>query len=136
MKKSLLFITAAFIICSWINFPITGELNGTWKPVRQEMAGNPMPESYFEKQELILSDSNYTFSAESIDKGIATYADGKMDIYGKEGVNTGKHFMAIYKLENDMLTICYNLKGDGYPEGFETKDKGLLFLSEYKKASK
>ena len=29
-----------------------------------------------------------------------------MDIYGREGVNAGKHFTAIYKMESDQLTIC------------------------------
>ena len=80
-----------------------------------------------------MSDSTYTFSAESIDKGVVKYRDDKMDIYGKEGVNAGKHFTAIYKYENDQLTICYNLKGDSYPEAFETKSKPLLFLSVFKK---
>lgn len=61
------------------------------------------------------------------------YHSGQMDIYGKEGINAGKHFTAIYKLDNDQLTICYNLAGDSYPTGFETKSKQALFLSEFKK---
>lgn len=56
-----------------------------------------------------------------------------MDIYGKEGVNTGKHFAAIYKLNNEKLTICYNLNGDSYPSDFETKSRPALFLSVFKK---
>jgi hypothetical protein len=59
-----------------------------------------------------------------------------MDIYGKEGVNAGKHFTAIYKIENGQLTICYNLSGDGYPEAFETNTKPTLFLSVFKKEIK
>jgi len=108
-------------------------LDGVWIPVKQEMAGRPMPPAYFEKQKLVLADSTYTLTAESIDKGIATYGNGKMDIYGKEGVNTGKHFTAIYTLENGLLSICYNLKGDTYPETFDTKGKPLFFLSVFKK---
>jgi len=80
-----------------------------------------------------MSDSTYTFIAESIDKGVVTYKDDKMDIYGKEGVNAGKHFAAIYKFENDQLTICYNLSGDSYPETFETKGKPKYFLSVFNK---
>jgi hypothetical protein len=56
-----------------------------------------------------------------------------MDIYGREGVNAGKHFTCIYKYENEELTVCYNLKGDSYPQAFETKDKPLFFLSAFKK---
>lgn len=106
-------------------------LNGTWKPVAQEMGGNVIQASSFEKQRLVLIDSAYTFTAESVDKGALWYKDGKMDIYGKVGVNSGKHFMAIYKFENGKLTICYNLKGDSYPVSFETKGDGLLFMSVF-----
>jgi uncharacterized protein (TIGR03067 family) len=110
-------------------------LNGTWTPVKQEFGGTQLPAIAFVTQKLIISDSTYTFSAESIDKGIVTYNKGNMDIYGKEGVNAGKHFTAIYKSENERLTICYNLSGDVYPEAFETKGKPMYFLSEFKKES-
>ncbi|MBI4548066.1 MAG: hypothetical protein HY707_08805 [Ignavibacteriae bacterium] len=110
-------------------------LNGIWTPVKQEMAGTSLPPTAFENQKLTLLDSTYTYLAESIDKGIVTYSKGKMDIYGKEGVNTGKHFTAIYKFENEQLTICYNLSGDSYPETFKTKGKPSFFLSVFKKES-
>ena len=71
--------------------------------------------------------------AESIDKAVVRYGGDKMDIYGKEGINAGKHFTAIYKYENGELTGCYNLAGKSYPEAFETKSKPLLFLSVFKK---
>ena len=118
----------------------SGVLNGTWIPVKQEMGGKELPAAAFAKQKLIISDSMYTFTAESVDKGVIRYSGDKMDIYGKEGVNTGKHFTAIYRYENlptgqagGLLTICYNLKGDSYPELFETKSKPLLFISLFKK---
>jgi len=96
--------------------------------------GKELPKVVYEKQKLVIVDSNYVFSAESVDKGVVKYRDGdKMDIYGKEGVNTGKHFTAIYKFENEQLTICYNLAGDSYPDGFETKSKPTLFLSVFTK---
>lgn len=108
-------------------------LNGTWVPVKQEIGGKELPPIVFEKQKLIISDKNYTLIAESVDKGELKYANGKMDIYGKEGVNSGKHFTAIYKQEGEQLTICYNLAGDSYPEAFETKSKRTLFLSVFRK---
>jgi len=111
----------------------SNKFNGTWLPIRQEIAGTPIPKAAFEKQRLILSDSTYTFMAESVDKGVVKYKDDKMDIYGKEGPNVGKHFTAIYKYENEELTICYNLAGDSYPETFDTKGKPTLFLSVFKK---
>ena len=109
-------------------------LNGTWVPINEEMGGTLFPKAAFEKQKLILSDSNYTLIAESIDKGVVRYRDNKMDIYGKEGVNAGKHFTAIYKLENEQLTICYNLAGNNYPEAFDTKGKSMYFLAVFKRS--
>jgi hypothetical protein len=50
----------------------------------------------------VIIDSNYTLTAESVDKGIVKYGSGdKMDIYGKEGVNMGKHFTAIINLKTN-----------------------------------
>ena len=111
----------------------SGVLNGTWIPVKQEMGGKELPAAAFAKQKLIISDSMYTFTAESVDKAVVRYSGDKMDIYGKEGVNTGKHFTAIYRYENGQLSICYNLKGDSYPEVFETNGKPLFFLCVFKK---
>ena len=118
----------------------TKQLNGTWIPVKEEIGGTSLPTTAFEKQRLIISDTTYTFIAESVDKGVVRYAGGKMDIFAKEGVNTGKHFTAVYKFvradsasANEQLLICYNLTGNGYPETFETKDKPGLFLSVFRK---
>lgn len=107
----------------------TDSLNGTWIPIKQELAGAKLAATAFAKQKLVISDSTYTYYAESIDKGIARHSGGKMDIFGKTGVNSGKHFTAIYKLANDTLSICYNLSGGNYPSGFDTKGKPGFFLS-------
>jgi len=59
-----------------------------------------------------------------------------MDVYGREGVNAGKHFTSIYKLENEQLSVCYNLGGDSYPESFDTKGKPKYFLAVFKRTPK
>ncbi|HKC36767.1 MAG TPA: TIGR03067 domain-containing protein [Chitinophagaceae bacterium] len=108
-------------------------LNGEWVPVQEEIGGTVLPKASFQTQKLVINDSSYTFTAESVDKGVVKRSGDKMDIYGKEGVNKGKHFTAIYKFENDQLSICYNLKGDSYPESFDTKGKPMFFLCSFKK---
>ena len=109
------------------------KLNGTWIPLSQEMGGKQMPKSFYENSKHEILDSTYTLTAESVDKGVVKYHGDKMDIYGREGVNKGKHFTALYKYENAQLTICYNLTGNSYPETFDTKGKPLYFLSIYKR---
>ena len=111
----------------------TFNLNGTWIPVKQEIGGRDLPAAAFEKYKLIMTDSIYIYSVVDQDKGVIKYSNGKMDIYGKEGPNAGKHYTAIYKLEKGQLIICYNLAGDSYPEGCDTKVKPTLFLSVYNK---
>ena len=136
--RTIVFISllAFCFACTSLKKPTgqTNKLNGMWIPVKQEIGGKELPKVVYEKQKLVIVDSNYVFTAESVDKGVVKYRDGdRMDIYGKEGVNTGKHFTAIYKFENEQLTICYNLAGDSYPDGFETKSKPTLFLSVFTK---
>ena len=136
MRTIILFslLIASFGFINTKNIQINAnELNGTWVPVKEEIAGTVLPPAAFEKQKLVINDSTYTFTAESVDKGVLSYSGNKIDIYGREGVNTGKHFTAIYKYENEQLTICYNLAGNGYPEAFETKGKPTLFLCVFKK---
>lgn len=108
------------------------KMQATWLPVSEEMAGQALPPSYYAHQKLVIGDSTYDEYAESVDKGIVKYCvDNRLDIYGKEGVNAGKHFTAIYKFENGQLIVCYNLKGDGYPGTFDTKGKPLYFLAVF-----
>ncbi|MBS1608903.1 MAG: TIGR03067 domain-containing protein [Bacteroidetes bacterium] len=109
------------------------KLNGSWTPIKQEIGGKDLPATYFQTQKLVIQDTAYTLTAESVDRGTLICKNGQMDIYGKEGVNKGKHLTALYKLQDNQLSIIYNLKGDSYPTDFETKSKQALFLSVFKK---
>lgn len=133
--KKMKFLILTFALICFIKTGSTQTISdipeGTWLPVKQEIGGQELPKAAFESQKLIISDSVYTFIAESVDKGSVKYSGNKMDIYGEDGVNKGKHFTAIYKIEDGQLTICYNLAGDSYPETFETKGQQMFFLSVF-----
>ena len=135
MKKQVFLLIAALgVACNGV-LNITNDaqkLNGTWVPIKQQFAGQDLPKTVFQSQQLIVKDNTYKVVAESIDQGTIAYKHGKMDIYGTDGVNAGKHFTAVYKFENQNLIICYNLNGDTYPLDFETKSKPMLFLSVFK----
>ena len=136
-----LFLFAGLLLCSLAcSTPkkasmTTNLLNGTWIPVSEEIGGMVLPPAAFAQQKLQLLDSTYTMTAESVDKGTVTINGNKMDIHGKEGVNTGKHFTAIWKFENETLTICYNLAGTGYPESFESKGQKMFFMASFRRES-
>src|SRR5437868_4164451 len=101
MRTLSFFILLIAIGCSTTkNAAPSKKLNGAWIPVQEEIGGTVLPKVSFQTQKLVIDDSSYTFTAESVDKGVVKYNGDKMDIYGKEGVNKGKHFMAIYKYEN------------------------------------
>ncbi|HVV56104.1 MAG TPA: TIGR03067 domain-containing protein [Mucilaginibacter sp.] len=132
---SCFFLMAICFCClSWKSALQQEKLDGTWIPVKQEMNGKTLPAAAFKGQKLVIADSTYTFTAESVDKGVVKRDQEKMDIYGREGVNAGRHFTAIWKLENGQLSICYNLAGDAYPAAFDTQGRPTYFLCVYEKS--
>lgn len=115
------------------NYMDQNSLNGTWIPIQQELGGQPLASEVFAGQKLILRDSNYTVSAEHIDKGVVMYHGNQMDIISREGANAGKRFKAIFKIEAGLMTVCYDLSGKEYPQEFTTRGKPLYFLAVFKR---
>ena len=112
-------------------------LQGTWLPASAELAGKPFPEQFRKSLKLNIKDDRYTVMAEQKDEGTLKLDAGKtprtMEIQGTEGPNKGKTIPAIYKIDGDSLTICYNLSGKDYPTEFKSKPGTKLFLVEYKR---
>lgn len=142
MKQLLALILLSFIIgCSSSDKILdANKLTGEWIPVKLEMNGRELPPESFKDQSLVIKDGTYIFIAGNVDKGTVKYTGNKIDIYGEEGPNAGKHITAIYKFDNadniktnDKLTICYNLAGDSYPENFETEGKPMVFVAVFKR---
>jgi uncharacterized protein (TIGR03067 family) len=135
--KPLLIIFFIFLAVSCSSTKETpsnsGALDGDWYPIQQEINGQKLELASFENQKLVIIESSFIFVAEGVDEGNVTYDNGKMDIYVDTGVNAGRHFKAIYKLENDLLKLCYDLKGGSYPESFDTSNNPNLFLSIFRK---
>lgn len=133
MRKLIaLFLTISIVSCSGKKG--TSELNGKWIPIEQGIGGTQLPESAFSDQYLLIEDNKYTVQSENLDKGTVTIDGNRIDIHGQDGPNAGKTFKAIYKLENEQLTICYNLNGDSYPQNFSTAGNGMFFMAVFKRA--
>ena len=100
--KYILLLTLALLIAACASSEKSlndfSVLNGEWVPVKLEINGQELPKAAFENQKLIIADSTYMFIAESVDKGVVKLSGNKLDIFGKDGVNAGKHFTAIYKI--------------------------------------
>ena len=113
------------------------KVDGTWLASKAELGGKPMPKKAIANLKLTLEEGEYEVVAESTDRGTVTYdrsaTPKTMDIKGTEGPNKGKTILAIYKLEDDKLTICYDLSGMSRPSEFKTSPKTKLFLVTYER---
>ena len=116
--------------------PDAQALQGTWRPVTAELAGQPMPEAVLKTISLKLDSGKYeVFVGEHPDKGtyaldVATTPKG-MTVTGTEGPNKGKTFPCIYELRGDTLRICYDLSGAKRPTEFKSIPGTKLYLVTY-----
>jgi uncharacterized protein (TIGR03067 family) len=113
-------------------------VQGTWLAESAEFAGQKWPEAMAKGLLLTIDKDKYLVKdGESPDKGTIKFeSSGKfksMVIKGNDGPNNGKTFLAIYELNGDTLTICYDLAGKELPSEFKTKENTKLFLVTYKR---
>lgn len=109
-------------------------LNGIWYTVYQEFDGRQVPKAEFEDQQLVLNENTYTLLAAKGDEGFINVNGRNLDIYGTDGENKGRHYSAIYRIDNDRLEICYNLTGGSYPADFRTEGKPQHFLCIFERS--
>ena len=113
-------------------------VQGNWKPVKAELAGQPMADAVLKSISLKLDHGNYeVFVGEEPDRGTytidSTTRPRSMTITGGEGPNHGKTFPAIYELRGDTLRICYDLSGAKRPTEFKTVAGTKLYLVTYQR---
>ena len=115
-------------------------VQGMWKPVKAEIAGQPMDEAVMKSISLKLDNGKYeVFVGNEPDRGTYTLDTAAtprgMVIHGTEGPNIGKTFPAIYELkteaDGDTLRICYDLSGAKRPTEFKTVAGTKLYLVTY-----
>ena len=116
-------------------------VQGSWKPVKAELAGQPMPDAVLKSISLKLDKGKYeVFVGEHPDRGTYTIDSNtkpkSMSVTGTEGPNIGKTFPAIYELKDDTLRVCYDLSGKKRPTEFATKPGTKLYLVNYKRKKK
>jgi uncharacterized protein (TIGR03067 family) len=111
-------------------------VEGNWKPVKAELAGQPMAEAVMKSISLKLDGGKYeVFVGESPDRGTYTLDSAAkpegMTVTGTEGPNNGKTFPAIYELNGDTMRICYDLSGAKRPTEFKSVAGTKLYLVTY-----
>src|SRR6185437_12515782 len=113
-------------------------VQGNWKPVKAELAGEPMPDPVLKTISLKLENGKYeVFVGDHPDRGTytidSTSTPKSMTVTGTEGPNQGKIFPAIYELDGDTLRICYDLSGAKRPTEFKTVAGTKLYLVTYQR---
>ena len=111
-------------------------VQGSWKPVKAELAGQPIPDAVLKSISLKLDKGKYeVFVGEHPDRGTYTIDSNtkpnSMSVTGTEGPNIGKTFPAIYELKGDTLRICYDLSGAKRPTEFKSVAGTKLYLVTY-----
>lgn len=114
-------------------------LQGTWLPASAELGGQPFPEQVTKSMRLTIEGDKYIVMVgpqkdEGTTKLDASKSPKTLEIRGTEGPNKGKTIPAIYKIEGNTLTVCYNLGGKDYPTEFVSKAGTQFFLVKYQRS--
>ena len=81
-----------------------------------------------EKKSEVLFDSTYTTDDSKVPKQI--------NMIGTEGDLAGKEARGIYRLENELLTICYTMPDKPRPTTFESKEGSGNYLAVWKRVER
>jgi uncharacterized protein (TIGR03067 family) len=115
-------------------------LVGKWKLEKAELGGKDALALLKDLKFEILEGGKYVIQLGEKDEGTFTVDPAKkpaeMDIKGTDGPNKGKTIKAIYKIDGDTVTICYELGGGDRPTKFESKADTKQFLAVYKREKK
>ncbi|AWM41337.1 hypothetical protein GobsT_00340 [Gemmata obscuriglobus] len=115
---------------------------GNWTVEKAELGGKDSTVVFKTLKFEIREGGKYTVELGEKDEGAFTVNASKspkeMDIMSDQGPNKGKTIKAIYKLDGDALTVCYNLDPNkpARPEKFESPASSKTFLVTYKRAKK
>ncbi len=119
-------------------------LEGAWVPVRATVGGCALLVDELRVKYLVLDSGGYSIidrTNQVVDSGDYVIDDAAspqaIDIVGREGPNAGRTMLAIYQLEADRLTVCYDLEGEERPSEMQADDdddEQLLLSITYTRA--
>jgi uncharacterized protein (TIGR03067 family) len=118
-----------------------GSLEGTWVPVAADVAGKPLVVGELRVKYLVFESGGYSIIDRSnrvVDSGNylvnESTSPATMDIVGRDGPNAGRTMLAIYQLDGDNLTVCYDLDSGDRPTNMLPKQDQLLLSITYARA--
>ena len=112
------------------------DISGFWSIVHAEMGGKDLTRTFVNERLDIAANHYKIWSGPNVtDAGkLRFHPDSNaLDVNGTDGPNKGKVFACIFKVEADVLTICYNLaEGGQRPAEFSATPENKFILIQYK----
>lgn len=107
---------------------------GIWHPVYAELDGEEAPRMALEKMELELAAGKYTvrFGGEAHDHGTYEITETSITLRGVRGTNEGRTIPSLFKVTDNLLSICYGLSGNR-PAKFTTGPGQQIYLVNYQR---
>lgn len=116
-------------------------LSGTWVPIAADVAGKPLFVAELRVKYFVLESGAYSIIDRTnhvVDSG-SYYVNeaaqpATLDIVGRDGPSAGRTLRAIFQLDEDSLTVCYDLDGQERPANMQPQADQLLLSITYARA--
>ena len=117
-------------------------LEGAWVAVAAHLGRRSVPIEELRVRYLLLEAQHYGIvdhSNQVVDRGDyrlnAEVTPATLDIVGRSGPHAGRTMQAIYALEGDELTVCYDLEGRARPRTMQPHEGELLLRITYQRTA-
>jgi uncharacterized protein (TIGR03067 family) len=104
------------------------KIQGTWRFVSQEMAGQPRPPEEVKKLTITFKGDKWTVreAGKVVQAGThkldPTTKPGHVDAVVTEGQDKGSTMLGIYQLKEDTMKVCFDPQGKERPTSFKPKE--------------
>jgi len=117
-------------------------LEGAWTPVAARVGAAAVAVEELRVRYLLLEAQRYGIVDRSnrvVDRGSYRVNErdspATLDIVGRSGPHAGRTLHAIYELNNDELTVCYDLEGGARPADMQPRADRLLLTITYARSA-
>ena len=117
-------------------------LEGAWIPVAASISGKELLVAELRVKYLVFDGRDYSIidrSNQVVDRGEYLVNDSitprTIDIVGRDGPNAGRSMLAIFEVQGNQLTVCYDLDGKRRPDDMQVHEDELLLSITYERAA-
>ncbi len=137
LRRIMASVVATALICvASTAFGQLVALDGSWQPERGTMHGEVVPTSALGVMALVVSNGTFKASSGSLSStgrmNQTGYLSNQFDLNIEGGADQGRLIKAIFKVENQMLTITYSESGE-FPITHDSSADNKYLTLIYKK---